>query len=275
MSAGDTSAAADLYAAVIRPVERIVGSARQLVIVPDVRLAETPFAALYDADARRYLIERVPVALAASAGTLREGAAPSARRRDGRDRAAGGERDEHRRASGCAAGDRGRRRDVRAGERDSGGRCDAGRAASRRGDRRRDSPGGAHRPSARRGRAGARLCGGGGRCNRTRLVEDDPRLTRRADARRRARRVRDAAIAVARPRARDEPGRGVRRRRRRRRDRHADADPGSRRTVVVHRGAPRAGGRREARRARSGRRSSTPSATRKRRAVHAPGAPSR
>jgi CHAT domain-containing protein len=60
-----------LYEAVIRPVEGFIAGARQLVIVPDARLAGTPFSALYDATAQRYLIERVPVALAASAGTLR------------------------------------------------------------------------------------------------------------------------------------------------------------------------------------------------------------
>ena len=73
-SADGTSAAAALYDDVIRPVEGLVGGARQLVIVPDARLTGTPFSALYDAEARRYLIERAPIAVAASAGALRDDA---------------------------------------------------------------------------------------------------------------------------------------------------------------------------------------------------------
>ena len=70
--AGEPSAATALYDLVVRPVEAMVASARQVVIVPDTRLADVPFAALYDAASRQYLIERLPVAIAANAGALRE-----------------------------------------------------------------------------------------------------------------------------------------------------------------------------------------------------------
>ena len=78
-TAGDPAAAAALYDLVVRPVEQVAAPARQIVFVPDTRLADVPFAALYDAAARQYLIERLPVATASSAGALREGASRAQR----------------------------------------------------------------------------------------------------------------------------------------------------------------------------------------------------
>jgi tetratricopeptide (TPR) repeat protein len=77
---GDASAAAALYDLVIRPVEHVLASAHQIVIVPDTRLADAPFASLYDTSTRRYLIERLPVAMASSAGALRSDSTPGAHR---------------------------------------------------------------------------------------------------------------------------------------------------------------------------------------------------
>lgn len=66
-SAGETA----LYDALIRPSETALAQARQLVIVPDPHLAHVAFAALYDRDTRRHLIERMPVSLATNAFSLR------------------------------------------------------------------------------------------------------------------------------------------------------------------------------------------------------------
>jgi CHAT domain-containing protein/TolA-binding protein len=79
LSESGTSAAATLYDELIRPVEAILGSAREIVIVPDRRLENVPFAALYDSTMQRHLIERFPVSIATSGGSLtrdekREGA---------------------------------------------------------------------------------------------------------------------------------------------------------------------------------------------------------
>lgn len=79
----DALAAADeteLYDALIRPSESALARARQLVIVPDPRLAQVAFAALYEKTAGRHLIERMPVSLAASAFSLRRDDAADAPR---------------------------------------------------------------------------------------------------------------------------------------------------------------------------------------------------
>ncbi|HYO77702.1 MAG TPA: CHAT domain-containing protein, partial [Thermoanaerobaculia bacterium] len=65
-----SAAASKLYDDVIRPVEHVVAGARGIVIVPAAVLRATPFAALYDASARRYLIERFAVSTASSAASL-------------------------------------------------------------------------------------------------------------------------------------------------------------------------------------------------------------
>jgi tetratricopeptide (TPR) repeat protein len=63
--------AEELYDLLIRPSEANFAQARQLIIVADSLIDNVPFAALRDARANRYLVERVPVALAPSASSLR------------------------------------------------------------------------------------------------------------------------------------------------------------------------------------------------------------
>ncbi|MCU1245358.1 MAG: repeat family protein, partial [Acidobacteria bacterium] len=75
LTEGGTAAAAVLYDDIIRPLEAVVADARQLIIVPDPRLDGASFAALYDTVSRRRLIERMPLALASSAESLRPGMA--------------------------------------------------------------------------------------------------------------------------------------------------------------------------------------------------------
>ena len=70
LSESGTPAAAALYDEVIRPVDALLARARSIVIVPDRRMENVPFAALYDSAMRRHLIERFPVAIASSAGSL-------------------------------------------------------------------------------------------------------------------------------------------------------------------------------------------------------------
>jgi CHAT domain-containing protein len=75
-----TTAAAALYDDVIRPVEGVIGRARELVIVSDRRLQSVPFAALYDGNTKRYLIDRFAVSLASSAGSLTRQSDPATAR---------------------------------------------------------------------------------------------------------------------------------------------------------------------------------------------------
>ncbi len=63
-------AAASLYDDLIRPAESVLARSRAVIIVPDSRLESVPFAALYDSTARRYLVERLTVAVAPSAASL-------------------------------------------------------------------------------------------------------------------------------------------------------------------------------------------------------------
>ncbi len=60
-----------LYDALIRPSEGRIARARSLIVVPDPRLEHIAFHALYDAAARRHLVEKVPVAVASAAAVLR------------------------------------------------------------------------------------------------------------------------------------------------------------------------------------------------------------
>lgn len=69
-AAGDRTAAAALYELLLRRAAA-VPQARTLIVVADPMLDALPFAALYDARARRYLIEQLPVVLAESAASLR------------------------------------------------------------------------------------------------------------------------------------------------------------------------------------------------------------
>jgi CHAT domain-containing protein len=74
-----TAAAGALYDDVVRPVDAVLDHAREIVIVPDRRMENVPFAALYDGNMRRHLIERFPVSIAASASSLsRDGSAEGA-----------------------------------------------------------------------------------------------------------------------------------------------------------------------------------------------------
>jgi len=60
-----------LYDALIRPFDPLLAGSRQLIVVADRALQAVPFAALYDSSAKRYLVERLAVSTAMSAGTLR------------------------------------------------------------------------------------------------------------------------------------------------------------------------------------------------------------
>jgi tetratricopeptide (TPR) repeat protein len=62
---------ASLYRVLIAPLA--LAGTRELIVVPDAHLQSVPFAALYDADAKRYLIERMPVSIAVSAMSLQRG----------------------------------------------------------------------------------------------------------------------------------------------------------------------------------------------------------
>lgn len=75
-AAGDRETATSLYDLLLRP-GALVPRARTLVVVPDPLLSALPFAALYNAAAKRYLIEEVAVVLAESGASLR---APSVAR---------------------------------------------------------------------------------------------------------------------------------------------------------------------------------------------------
>jgi len=69
-----TEAAAALYERLVRPVDAIVARARDVIVVPDPQLQRVPFAALFDAVAGTYLVERAGVAIASSAASLRRDA---------------------------------------------------------------------------------------------------------------------------------------------------------------------------------------------------------
>jgi CHAT domain-containing protein len=70
LSENGTAAAATLYDDLIRPVDGVISRVRNVVIVPDPRLASIPFAALYDTVTGRYLVEREGIAAASSAASL-------------------------------------------------------------------------------------------------------------------------------------------------------------------------------------------------------------
>lgn len=70
---GDDDALARLYAILVRPAEEAIASSQRLIVVADPALDAVPFGALYDAQSKRRLIERMPVALSLSALTLHAG----------------------------------------------------------------------------------------------------------------------------------------------------------------------------------------------------------
>jgi tetratricopeptide (TPR) repeat protein len=74
---GDERASEALYEAVIRPADQILSRATSVVIVPDRLLAGVPFASLTDRTTGRRLIERMPIAIASNASSLRSGSGPA------------------------------------------------------------------------------------------------------------------------------------------------------------------------------------------------------
>jgi CHAT domain-containing protein len=71
VATGDLTA---LYGILIAPMA--LAEARQLIVVPDAHLESVPFAALFDVRTRKYLVERMPVAMAVSAMSLLREPAP-------------------------------------------------------------------------------------------------------------------------------------------------------------------------------------------------------
>ncbi len=67
----DADAAGRLYDLLIRPHARELATSRQLIVVPDPMLDGMSFAGLWDARAKRHLIEQLTVASAPSASSLR------------------------------------------------------------------------------------------------------------------------------------------------------------------------------------------------------------
>jgi hypothetical protein len=65
-----------LYDWLIRPSEASIAAAQQLIVVPDPVLESVSFAGLWDAREKRHLIERLAVAVAPSAGSLRPETGP-------------------------------------------------------------------------------------------------------------------------------------------------------------------------------------------------------
>lgn len=70
LSESGTTAAATLYDRMIRPVDALVSTARAVVVIPDRELLRVPFAALYDRQQHRYLVDRFSVSIASSAASL-------------------------------------------------------------------------------------------------------------------------------------------------------------------------------------------------------------
>jgi CHAT domain-containing protein len=69
--AGDADAAGRLYDWLIRPSQADLVAAQQLIVVPDPALENVSFAGLWDAREKRHLIERLAVAVAPNASSLR------------------------------------------------------------------------------------------------------------------------------------------------------------------------------------------------------------
>jgi hypothetical protein len=70
-AAADSTAARELYDLLLRPAEPALGGAHHLIVVAGPAFEAVPYAALYDAVARRYLVETTAVAVAPSASALR------------------------------------------------------------------------------------------------------------------------------------------------------------------------------------------------------------
>jgi len=72
----DDEAAHELFELLIRPVEKSLARVDRVIIVADPLLENVPFAALYDERRHAYLIERLAVARAVSASSLRDDIQP-------------------------------------------------------------------------------------------------------------------------------------------------------------------------------------------------------
>ena len=75
-AAEDKQSLTQIYELVVRPFESHLARSRQLIVVADRALQSVPFAALYDETMRRYLVERMAVSMAMSAGALRQAGQP-------------------------------------------------------------------------------------------------------------------------------------------------------------------------------------------------------
>lgn len=67
----DKRALGELHELIVRPFEALLAHSDQLIVIADRSLQSIPFPALYDATAKRYLIERFAVSMAMSASALR------------------------------------------------------------------------------------------------------------------------------------------------------------------------------------------------------------
>lgn len=66
----DRASLSELYDVLIRPSERVLARARNVIVISDPQLERVPFAALYDDVRRQHFIERMPIASASSAAAL-------------------------------------------------------------------------------------------------------------------------------------------------------------------------------------------------------------
>jgi Uncharacterized protein conserved in bacteria len=80
MATDDDNAARELYDLLIRPHDKELAHAKRLIIVPDRALGDIPFGALLDATTGQRLLERMTVATASDAGSLRPSGAGVATR---------------------------------------------------------------------------------------------------------------------------------------------------------------------------------------------------
>ena len=77
LSESGTEAASVLYDELLGPVQATLARVRNIIVIPDPRLARVPFAALFDREQGAHLVERFGVAMASTAASLqRNGARP-------------------------------------------------------------------------------------------------------------------------------------------------------------------------------------------------------
>ena len=80
--AAATTAGRELYNEILRPLSAALAGVSRLVIVPDATFQDAAFAALYNSEQRRYLVEDVSVRLAPSAAAFAVSASNAGRRGD-------------------------------------------------------------------------------------------------------------------------------------------------------------------------------------------------